>query len=256
VPVVAAPLPLAVRTRPWHHYALPMDRTKWLIAAVVILLAPFARAESLQLRAPARGATLRGGSFAELSWSATELPAGAEEWEGFLSVDGGKYYAFRITPHLRIGLRRFTFLVPNVDTHDARILIRAGNEVHEAHLEDAGRFSIARDAHAEHLFARPLQFGRGEAARDGDPDVVSWTDGARSGGGVTQQSSVPVPVSSIDSVATLAHELPPVLAPATASIVAPSSATAAPVVRTRRPRAREPRPTSVDLLLVCSRWNV
>jgi len=80
------------------------------LAIALLALASFARAESLRVVAPANGATLRGGSFAELRWTSAQLPAGAEEWEAFLSVDGGKYYAFRVRPHLDIQLRKFTFV--------------------------------------------------------------------------------------------------------------------------------------------------
>ncbi|MEA2327252.1 MAG: hypothetical protein QOE68_2211, partial [Thermoanaerobaculia bacterium] len=86
------------------------------LAVVLLAFASLARAESLRVVAPANGATLRGGSFAELRWTSAQPPAAAEEWEAFLSVDGGKYYAFRVTPHLDIHLRSFTFVVPNVDT--------------------------------------------------------------------------------------------------------------------------------------------
>src|SRR5438046_1448123 len=158
--------------------------------------------------APANGATLRGGTFAELRWSAGQLPSSAEEWEGFLSIDGGKYYAFRITPHLDIDLQRFTFVVPNVDTRAARILIRTGNEVHEMHFESGSLFSIVRDPNAE--IPRLLEFGRGEAARDGDPAVLSWTEGTRNGSSVTQQSAAPVRSTSFDRVETATSEAPPV----------------------------------------------
>src|ERR1051326_1470417 len=69
------------------------------------------------LLAPALHAatTLRGGSFATIERPAA-LPANAEEWEAFLSLDGGAYYAFRITPHLDVARRTFTWVVPNVDT--------------------------------------------------------------------------------------------------------------------------------------------
>src|ERR1700694_4462844 len=109
-----------------------MHRT--LLTFALFAVASRARAEAPNLLAPANGATLRGGSFAEVRWSAAQLPPSAEEWEAFLSINGGKYYAFRVTPHLNTNLRRFTFVVPNVDTHDARILIRTGNEVQEMHF--------------------------------------------------------------------------------------------------------------------------
>jgi hypothetical protein len=230
--------------------------TRSLLALALIAVASFARADALRLLAPADGATLRGGSFAELRWSATQLPAATEEWEAFLSIDGGKYYAFRVTPHLDIDLQRFTFIVPNVDTHDARILIRTGNEVHEAHFETRGSFSIVRDANAEQIVPGLLQLGRGEAARDGDPAVVSWADGARNGSGVTLQSSATVPSPSLVRHPTATSNAPEVLAPAGNWIVAPSIAITERSARVRHVRKAEPFQLSADLLLVCRRRNI
>ena len=233
-----------------------MSRLNRLFIAFALLgVASFAGAESFRLVAPADGVTLRGGSFAELRWSATQLPRGAEEWEAFLSVDGGKYYAFRVTPHLDIDLQRFTFVVPNVDAHDARILIRTGNEVHETHFESRGSFSITRDPNAEQILPR-LQFGRGEAAREGDPAVLAWTSGERNGSGITQQSSTTVPSQSFGRVTTDTSEATLILAPAIHSTTAASIASTRFALRDKHAHNTGPRPVSVDLLLVCSRWNV
>ncbi|HEV7487262.1 MAG TPA: hypothetical protein VGQ65_16425 [Thermoanaerobaculia bacterium] len=227
------------------------------LAIALLALASFARAESLRVVTPANGATLRGGSFAELRWTSAQLPAGAEEWEGFLSVDGGKYYAFRVTPHLDIQLGKFTFVVPNVDTRNARILIRTGDEVHELHFESRDSFSIVRDATAEELLPRLSQLGRGEAARDGDPAVLAWADGARNGSGLSQQSSTPVSSAALASSIGDSHGDVLVLVPAANVLAAPvSTSTSLVCARVKHARASEPLATSVDLLLVCSRWNI
>ncbi|MEA2572659.1 MAG: hypothetical protein QOI24_4660 [Acidobacteriota bacterium] len=227
-----------------------------LLAVALFAFATIAEASSLQLVAPANNTTLRGGSFAELRWSATQLPPHTEEWEAFLSIDGGRYYAFRVTPHLDIKLRRFTFAVPNVSTHDARILIRTGDEEQETHFEPPGSFSIERDPNAEVVVPRLLQLRRGEAARDGDPDVLSWADGARSGFGVTQQSSATKRSTSIDLATTIATDSDPVLAPAVNEVAAPAIAQTQRTSNSVRARKTEPLPISVDLLLVCRRRNI
>jgi len=132
--------------------------------------------------------TLRGGSFATIERPAA-LPANAEEWEAFLSLDGGAYYAFRITPHLDVARRQFTWVVPNVDTTRARILIRAGDERTETLFELPATFAIVRDARAEAPHATVVASMPGEAAREGDPGVVAWTDGDRAGGGLVQRAA-------------------------------------------------------------------
>src|SRR3954471_17871563 len=74
-------------------------------------------APAVQLVAPQTGATLTAGSTAELEWAPVgELDGDIKEWEAFLSVDGGKTYPVRITPHLDQDLRRFTWQVPSIPT--------------------------------------------------------------------------------------------------------------------------------------------
>lgn len=226
-----------------------------LLSLALFSLALSAQADTLRLLAPANGVTLRGGSFAELRWSAARLPAGAEEWEAFLSVNGGKYYAFRVTPHLEIDLQRFTFIVPNVDTHDARILIRVGNEVRETQFEIPASFSIAYDSTA---FEGRLNAGTtpGEAAREGDPPVVAWTDGARNGSGLTQRASPTLPSASIRSLTKVTADASAALAPAESLVEAPSITGMQAAPRHKHPRIVQPLATPVDLLLVCSRRNI
>ncbi|MEA2329512.1 MAG: hypothetical protein QOE68_4471 [Thermoanaerobaculia bacterium] len=227
------------------------------LAIAFLAFASFARAESLRVVAPANGATLRGGSFAELRWTSAHLPAGAEEWEAFLSVDGGKYYAFRVTPHLDIHLRSFTFVVPNVDTRNARILIRTGDEVHELHFESGDSFSIIRDTKAEESLPRVLKSGRGEAARDGEPAVTAWAAGERDGSGITQQSSTPVPSSTIADSTIIVTGIFPIVPPGANLLFTPVPLSRCRFTTRAGPvRNAVPRATPVNLLLVCSRWNI
>jgi len=223
------------------------------LAFAVIAFASYARADVLRVLAPADGATLRGGSFAEVRWSAAQLAASDEEWEAFLSIDGGKYYAFRITPHLDIDLRHFTFIVPNVDTQAARILIRTGDEIHEKHFETRGVFSIVRDPHAG--IVRELQFGRGESARDGDPAVVAWADGARNGSGLTFQTSTALPSRTFCAQTIVMADGPPVIATAAKRLIVVSVSGDPPLAYEKQVSAAR-KPISVDLLLICGRLNV
>ena len=152
-----------------------MRRTFLLIA---LLCAPALQA----------GTVLRGGAFSTIERPAA-LPANAEEWEAFLSFDGGRYYAVRITPHLDVARRQFTWVVPNVDTRNARILIRAGDERRETLYELPERFAIVRDARAALPRRGIAPAANGEAARAGDPGVVAWTDGDRSGGALVEREA-------------------------------------------------------------------
>lgn len=235
-----------------------MLRLPRLVLAIAVLAsASFARADSLSLLSPAEGATLRGGSSAELRWSAAALPASTEEWEAFLSIDGGKYYGFRVTPHLDIDRRHFTFTVPNVDTRNARILIRTGDEEHETGFEVPGSFSIERDPNAEPVAAPDrLEFEEGEAAREGDPAVVSWTDGARDGSGIRQESSTTVPPPSLETHPKITHAESVEVTPEESSAGPLTIVTTQPSIRPRLTHSPGSVPISVDLLLVCRRRNI
>jgi hypothetical protein len=227
-----------------------------LVALAVFACASLAQAASLRLASPANGTMLRGGSFAEVRWTAAELPPAAEEWEAFLSVDGGRYYAFRITPHLDIELRRFTFVVPNVDTKHARILIRAGNEAQEMRFENPGTFSIARDPGAEEPIARLLASGRAEAARDGDPEVIAWTSGARNGAAVSHHAAPPASRPCLMWGISSASDPSPLLPPTAARRAARTTIRVLTSDRAAPARVIESLPKTIDLLLSCRRRNI
>jgi hypothetical protein len=62
----------------------------------------------VELAAPAGGATLVAGSTAMIEWAPLarwrELGK-VDEWEAFLSLDGGATYPVRLTPHLGLAAR-------------------------------------------------------------------------------------------------------------------------------------------------------
>ena len=135
----------------------------------------------VRLVSPRAETPLAGGSITTIEWTAdAPLPAHVEEWEAFLSVDGGRYYAVRITPHLGREMQRFTFAVPNVAANDVRILLRFGDEKREQEIELPARFSIRPDPT---LWQRPAIVTRdaGEPARPGARGVVAWVSGERDG---------------------------------------------------------------------------
>lgn len=135
---------------------------------------------AVRLVAPTGGAALRAGDDVVLEWTGEFFPSGAREWEAFLSVNGGSSYAYRLTPHLDLELRRVSVRLPDAPTGAARLLLRFGDERREAAVELTARFTIVPgDGRLD--VARVEHFGRGEAARPGDPGVVGWAEGAPSG---------------------------------------------------------------------------
>ena len=154
---------------------------EWLAAVAIALFGAMAPAQAIELVQPAPHSILRGGSFAQLECSLLAVPAGAEEWEAFLSIDGGAHYDVRLTPHLNLSIDRYAWLVPNVDASDARILIRTGDERRETIVEIPQSFSIRRDAQAQIRPPSWIAREQAEAARPGDAPVATWAEGDRAG---------------------------------------------------------------------------
>jgi hypothetical protein len=163
-----------------------------LLLAVLAGAPPLAAVPRAHLLAPADGAELVAGSVAVVQWE--EAPPGAEEWEAFLSLDGGKTYPLRVTPHLNLSIRRFAFQVPPLPTRSARVLLRFGDERREVEVETPQRFSIVPGS-SSWSPAQRLALSRGEKARPGEEGVVFWVHGARDGSGLRQVAAAPISLS-------------------------------------------------------------
>ena len=142
----------------------------------------------VRVTSPLQGMDLRAGSLAALEWEplAAFGALDVEEWEAFLSVDGGATYPLRITPHLDSDLQRILWQVPATPTRDARLLLRFGDEHEETEYEVPLRFAISGRASMGAVIARSTP---GEPARPGDSGVVIWVEGSRRGGSLRQMSS-------------------------------------------------------------------
>lgn len=190
-------------------------------------------------------AVMQGGHDAVIAVGA--MPAGAEEWEAFLSVDGGAHYAVRITPHLDASIRSYRFRVPNVAARDARILLRTGDEVHERIVRVPRSFAIEPD------FARLDDFGgapterRGESARFDDDHVVEWRDADRE---MRHRDT-----EAIDGVTGSINESPEAATPVSAGapLATPRLIARIATHRTTRPIFRA---NTRDTLLLSTRLNI
>lgn len=105
------------------------------LLAAACLAAPPLRAGERQPApvAPSlEGLALAAGDEVELRFA---LPTGSDvdEWEAFLSIDGGATYPIRLTEERPAAETSFRFRVPNLPAASARVLVRSGGE------EDGGR---------------------------------------------------------------------------------------------------------------------
>jgi hypothetical protein len=178
------------------RHLLPLAGLAWAVLAWAPAAA-LAAAAPVRLLAPWDGAALAAGSTAEIEWApldAFHRLSRTEEWEAFLSLDGGKTYPVRITPHLDQDLRRFRFQVPPVPAADVRILLRFGDERRETVAELPQRFSIAPSPLMPRIFElASLTPAHGEAALPGQAGVVAWVEGSRRGGSLRQRIAAAPP---------------------------------------------------------------
>lgn len=157
--------------------------------AATVRAEPAPSAPPVRLAVPQHGATLQAGSLAVLHWEPLgpfDALTHVQEWEAFLSLDGGAHYPLRITPHLDRDLRRVLWQVPHIPTRDARLLLRFGNEHHETGVELPERFAINGTASPFAAGTINLSATPGEPARPGDAGVVAWVEGSRRGGALRQ----------------------------------------------------------------------
>jgi hypothetical protein len=164
-------------------------RTFGLLVPLALLAAgarPGLASAGPRLLAPLPGTELRAGTLAVIAWE--DPPAEAEEWEAFLSLDGGRTYPLRVTPHLDIGIQRFAFTVPPFPTREARVLLRFGDERREAGFETPHRFAISP---GDSFWPSDLgiALSPGEKPRERDSGVVVWVEGARDGSGLRRKAA-------------------------------------------------------------------
>ena len=218
----------------------------------------------VRLLAPAAEVAWTAGGEIDLAWEPLggALDADAEEWEAFLSLDGGHSWPVRLTPHLAIDRRRIRVRVPDLPTEDARLLFRIGDEREERaallpeHFRIVREDTVPRDVAA----AAPTSgYTRGESALAGADETVFWADGARDGSGWQERSSRTAGFR--DSGSGLSADIEPPLVAESESrptVAAPAAdrrdrATAASSsTRSGRPSAPA---RSQDLLLLLSRRN-
>ena len=164
----------------------------WLVAVALAAAAPaiarehrLAPAGALRWLAPADGALLTAGETATFAWEPgpefSRLGA-VHEWEVFLSLDGGRTWAVRLTPHFELSRTSATVRLPDLVSGDARLLLRVGDERIEHEVEVPVHLELrpATGVRLDRLAPARASFERGEPARAGRRGVVLWASGGGS----------------------------------------------------------------------------
>ena len=127
---------------------------------------------------PAAGIDLAAGSTTSIAWEAFGTPANVEEWEAFLSVDGGRTYPLRVTPHLDATIHRFQWNVPNLPGAQVAVLLRFGDERDERRFIFPARMRI----HGVASTLAPIQADeRGHDVDLAEEGATAWVEGTRDG---------------------------------------------------------------------------
>jgi hypothetical protein len=146
------------------------------------------RRPRVRLLTPRPGDVLTPGQVVTVSWvyattsGQTVDPTWCEQ-EVYLSVDGGKSLALRLTPALDAGARSFEWTVPNTPTRSAILDIHFGCELdsfpHEVpNPQLASRFAILPANHPSDITLTPLprQVASGSAIAVGWQSTVANVD--------------------------------------------------------------------------------
>lgn len=133
-----------------------------------------------------------GAGRIDISWQS--CPPGAREWEAFLSLDGGRTYSVRITPHLSTNLHAFSWPMPWLESSDPRIRLRFGDGAREREFDVEGRWTIAPNTGSPLLATSARDFAASPAT--GENDTAAWVDWS----GSTTRNVVPaIPASAHSS---------------------------------------------------------
>lgn len=238
----------------------PLPRTALCLPLLAALAAPAMAAPPLRLVSPAAGTELVAGSQAVLAWEAV-ADLRAEEWEAFLSLDGGRTYPLRLTPHLDLSIRRFAFRVPDLPTSRARLLIRYGNEGEEEEEAEAPWIFAIAAGPSPSAFTSPSlvqRFSPGERARRGDRGVIVWTEGTRGGSELRVVAARKIE-TSVESVAPASPLLLGLVwpAPGREDLPLPAVADATFPAASREPASQADAPTAqpAEVRLLIHRYN-
>lgn len=230
-----------------------------------------AEAPPVTLAEPLPGAEVAAGTSAYLAWQPLdgfgELGE-LDEWEAFLSLDGGATYPLRITPQLDLDLRRVLWRVPDLLSDDARILLHlggrrtggrsGGGERFEVAVELPHRLRIVEGSSPVSAVSR-WTLDRGQAALPGEPGVVSWVEGSRRAEGLTTVATIAhradlTGYEAIDffDLAALVETGP--ASPGAPGVLPAGNAPPEPSLARAESRRRRP-PASREILLQTSRLN-
>lgn len=210
---------------------------------------------------PAAGARWTAGEAALLAWE----PAGGfealthiEEWEAFLSFDGGATFTVRLTPHLDFARRQVRVRVPEIASPRAQLMLRVGDEVVEHEVATRVELEIVPARRPSPGIDRRLAWRFGEAARAGSKPTFLWSEGDRQGGRwIERASALPrqVEMGPTTRPGAPLFALAAAGGERTVALLAPATGAAAPAREVATERAAPAARRTLSILLLTARRN-
>lgn len=183
-------------------------RSEWLraLGAVAGLLCagPAWASAPVELVSPADGEVLPAGGTVWLEWAPAagfEELSWVDEWEAFLSLDGGDTFPVRLTPHVDLDRRGVAANLPLVPSEAARLVLRFGDEGREVVVAIDGAFTVEATETVSSLPLAP-SFESGESVWLGEPETVVWASGSRRDAAWRDVAPVAVDASMTSEVET------------------------------------------------------
>jgi hypothetical protein len=118
-------------------------------------------------------AGVRGGRL-EVSWD--RCPVESREWEAFLSLDGGRDFPIRVTPHLSASIRSFSWPIPRLISENAKLRIRFGDGKTEREYDVEGNLALQPAPGSSPLSPALRDLGRQPVS--GEEKTTAWVEGS------------------------------------------------------------------------------
>lgn len=120
------------------------------------------------------GRVVHAGEAIDLRWSEAD---GVHELEILLSEDGGRHYRIAVSPSLDPGAQHFTWVVPELESREVRLLIRYNRDGREIEGTPTDVIGVAPSPDGPEPLALPLPAHAGAPVREGARGAVTAEEG-------------------------------------------------------------------------------
>lgn len=139
---------------------------------LLLLLFPALTRPARAAATPWKASAVIAGNRLNVSWDS--CPSGAREWEAFLSLDGGRSFPLRVTPHLSTTIRAFSWPIPWVVAENAKLRIRFGNGSSEREYDVPGEWNLVPSLDSRLLSPESRDFAANPAP--GEEQTSAWVE--------------------------------------------------------------------------------